>query len=267
VNSTARGATLDERVTALERAMAANVAPDAFSPSAGQVIDAKGKVTYEFDGHIHAEGIDFVAAEDASPDPAEMIRWLRTLDGAAVADLTGFSDVGGRNSLTSKASSAAGVGFQQSELHVHASPHGVRADTGVTIDVAPSDIIGEHFSRTVIDGEAASSFVQLGVAPSAVYMSPPVSVDVAGLAAHANSGAAYSASWALPDGDGPLGFGVPLIAVFSEGGNAAPYMSVDSISVNDATDYRLVFRAHNGLTVATGAAVMVVLLLSDKRAL
>jgi hypothetical protein len=62
---------------------------DTFTPDIGQRIDPAGRVTYDFDAHIHARGLDLDAGTGASAPADRRVRWLRTNDGAMMASLYG----------------------------------------------------------------------------------------------------------------------------------------------------------------------------------
>jgi hypothetical protein len=47
-------------------------------------------VTYDFDAHLHARGIDLDAADSSSSPADRQARWLRTSDGAVIANLDAY---------------------------------------------------------------------------------------------------------------------------------------------------------------------------------
>src|SRR4051812_34771973 len=49
-----------------------------------------GTVTYDFAGHVHAQGLDLDAGTNATPPDTDKLRWIRTSDGAVVAVDAGF---------------------------------------------------------------------------------------------------------------------------------------------------------------------------------
>lgn len=65
--------------------------PDSYAPDGGQRIDANGLVSYEFEGRIRAQGLDL----DAGHETQRLIRWIRTSDGAVIAQLYGYEPIGG----------------------------------------------------------------------------------------------------------------------------------------------------------------------------
>lgn len=50
--------------------------PDTFTLDVGQHVDAQGRVTYTFAGHIFAAGIDLPAGTSDSPPDDSRVRWL-----------------------------------------------------------------------------------------------------------------------------------------------------------------------------------------------
>lgn len=58
---------------------------DSVSPDVGQHIDADGNVTYDFQGHVFAEGLDLPAY--ATLDTRAQIRWISQTNGALVAQV------------------------------------------------------------------------------------------------------------------------------------------------------------------------------------
>ncbi|MCW2986721.1 MAG: hypothetical protein JWR63_4291 [Conexibacter sp.] len=77
--------------------MAADALPgggggDYFAPDAGQRIDAQGRVTYDFTGHIHAQGLDLDASPLTYDSPVDRkVSWLDA-QLATVAEVFGYSN-------------------------------------------------------------------------------------------------------------------------------------------------------------------------------
>lgn len=67
---------------------------DSYSPTNVIRDPLTGEVTYDFDGHIHAEGLDLDAGDNASPPDDRKVRWLRLSDGAVVASIYAWEDLG-----------------------------------------------------------------------------------------------------------------------------------------------------------------------------
>jgi hypothetical protein len=76
-----RLARLEARIAQLE---AAAVMPS-YSPTSGQTIAADGSVTYDFDGHVHARGVDFTAP--GVTNEAQAVNWLEKDTGRHFADV------------------------------------------------------------------------------------------------------------------------------------------------------------------------------------
>jgi hypothetical protein len=70
-------------------ALPVQLGADSFTADAGQQVAPDGTVSYDFEGHIKAQGLDFDAAADALLGPST-IEWHRLSDGALVAYLNGF---------------------------------------------------------------------------------------------------------------------------------------------------------------------------------
>jgi hypothetical protein len=64
--------------------------PDTFAPDAGQRITPDGHVSYDFDGHVHAQGLDLDAGTSNDPPDDRKVRWLTT-NGAMVAEVFGWT--------------------------------------------------------------------------------------------------------------------------------------------------------------------------------
>lgn len=82
---------LEERVAALEQALAGLGVGDSYSP-AFMTVNPDGSITFDFTGHVHAEGLDIDAGLIDDPPDEHRIRWLRASDGAAVADFQAYED-------------------------------------------------------------------------------------------------------------------------------------------------------------------------------
>jgi hypothetical protein len=54
---------------------------DFYAPDVGQQVAPDGTITYDFDAHLHARGIDLDAV--TGPGPDKQVRWLRASDGLA----------------------------------------------------------------------------------------------------------------------------------------------------------------------------------------
>ena len=65
--------------------------PD-FLSTHNERVDAAGNVTYDFEGHIAADGIDLDATSRGAPADDRSVRWLRAVDGAVVARVFGYDE-------------------------------------------------------------------------------------------------------------------------------------------------------------------------------
>jgi hypothetical protein len=67
---------------------------DTFTADAGQHIDAAGNVTYDFDAHVHARGLDLDAGGGINPPADRRIRWIDVADGSVVAEIYAVGPAG-----------------------------------------------------------------------------------------------------------------------------------------------------------------------------
>jgi hypothetical protein len=134
---------------------------DSLAADVGQVLTPDGRVAYDFQGHVKAQGLDLDAAPATAPESDRSVRWLDTGTGAMIAHVQGYeTDVDGVT-LAAHASSAAraaagnlvadsaGQGAQLTAQAVH----GDNADTGVYVIAA-----GQQ--RWLLTGDGGSDFVQ-----------------------------------------------------------------------------------------------------------
>lgn len=85
-----RTAELERRIGELEAQLAGladRAQPDTISNVAGQVVAADGSVSYDFDGHVRARGLDLLASTALAPPDDRQVRWLDEATGAQVAQL------------------------------------------------------------------------------------------------------------------------------------------------------------------------------------
>lgn len=88
--------------------------PDSVSP-AYLTLDAAGNVGADFTGHVKATGLDLEAGTTASPPNDRKVRWLRTSDGAVIANLAAFNLGGGSSLNLSAQGPGTDVGSTQIE--------------------------------------------------------------------------------------------------------------------------------------------------------
>ncbi|MFL5910755.1 MAG: hypothetical protein ACJ768_09345 [Gaiellaceae bacterium] len=120
---------------------------DGMSVDGGQQLAADGTVTYDFAGHVHAQGLDLDAANSpGSIADDNRVRWLRQPGGAVAAELVGYDNGG------------------QGVAEMTASEPGAGAD----ITVGSSDGITLFFSQglgqrlvKLYDFASLSDFVQI----------------------------------------------------------------------------------------------------------
>lgn len=134
--------------------------PDTFEADAGQRIDAQGRVTYDFQGHVHAEGLDFDASNPG--EPAATIQWLDQ-NGARVAHIVGWGGIPGGSGLqgvvneaTASSAAASLIARSQGNLARQASIDLTAAPTFQRVRVAA----GAGGIRTLLDDLGQSDFVQ-----------------------------------------------------------------------------------------------------------
>jgi hypothetical protein len=123
--------------------------PDNFSPDVGQHVDAAGRVTYDFDAHLHARGVDIDQAGPAGlgSSPDHKVRWLDA-NGAVVAEIVGWLDDNGDPHLTLSAGNAT------LELY---GPIGLVGEPAIASRI---DLIVATQVITVLDGAGHSGFVK-----------------------------------------------------------------------------------------------------------
>jgi hypothetical protein len=124
--------------------------PDTFSPDVGQHVDPQGHVTYDFDAHLHARGIDL---DTVSPRPAfndNKIRWTNQSDGSVVAVVEGY---GQANSRTL----SLGAG-NNTRIFVQESPGQAPQFQQITLEVPGSLALN---LRTLLNGDNESDYLQL----------------------------------------------------------------------------------------------------------
>jgi len=125
------------------------------APMMGMRVAADGAITYDFDGHISAQGIDLPVAVNGELDPKRAIRWLRENGDPAVS--MSATDFGGTADVTR-------LLFRvESETGLYASALALRtADSE-----GPADLVatlmdpGGLAKKTILDSQGRSNFLQL----------------------------------------------------------------------------------------------------------
>lgn len=104
-------------------------APDTFTPDVGQQVDAAGKVTYDFQGHVHGGSFDLDLSGGAVPNPGRDVRWINTADGLVYAAIDADRDNTPNVFLNLKATQAS-PGFAQTAVAAQIQPDYL--NTGIT---------------------------------------------------------------------------------------------------------------------------------------
>jgi hypothetical protein len=123
---------------------------DFYAPDVGQQIAPDGTVTYDFDAHLHARGLDLDAGTGLEPPSDRRVRWLRQSDGALVADAYAYEDASFRQAILRVTD-----GSQQAALHG-------TFDRGAGRVLTQTQVAGPGGSRqrTILDDLGQSDFVQ-----------------------------------------------------------------------------------------------------------
>lgn len=128
----------------------------------GLTTTPEGDVAYDFDGHVHARGVDLDAAPNAIGTVDNLVRWVRQSDGAMVAAVYGWSQGPGvQNVLQLEANDAAG-GATRVELD--ALSGGDRSTLAATAGGGFASITANAGIgiANIITQDGGSSFVQAG---------------------------------------------------------------------------------------------------------
>lgn len=86
-------ASLERRVRALEQA-GLGLAPDSIQAKGGQQISSAGVVTYDFNGHVHATGLDLDEASALNPASQQRVDWIRQATGDRTERIYGYRSAG-----------------------------------------------------------------------------------------------------------------------------------------------------------------------------
>jgi hypothetical protein len=127
---------------------------DFYAPDVGQQVAPDGTVTYDFDAHLHARGVDIDVGLTSTPPNDRRIRWLRA-DGGVVAQLFAYQD----------------AQFVEGNL-ITTPDNGARLSQISGLYIGATDVISARAlvtnpakapatqTRTIIDDTGASNFVQ-----------------------------------------------------------------------------------------------------------
>jgi hypothetical protein len=158
----------------LETGSPAQMGADTFAPDAGQIVAPDGTVTYDFDAHLHARGIDLDAGPLTTPPGEQVVRWLRLSDGAQVASVTAYSDPAALNEASIR--SRNGANTRIATLRCNTSEQ-VGAGQAVYAQ-ALSDTAGD-ITHKLADQAGRSSFLKLvGAQTSPTPLGANVAVNV-----------------------------------------------------------------------------------------
>lgn len=81
---------------------------DNFAPAGGRVVHPDGTVSYDFDGHVSAQGVDILGADNSTPPSDRKVRWHKdTIAGTVIAEIVGGSVSPTEGFLTLQAWSAS----------------------------------------------------------------------------------------------------------------------------------------------------------------
>jgi hypothetical protein len=153
--------TLEQRVAALENAIAGLQGSEALSPNY-LTLDAEGNVGANFSGVIEADGVTLPASNTVALAAQNEVAWQRTSDGALIADVGGYAGPSGDVRLILNAVNAAN---NQSEISLNATSDGGTLEANLTVAVVgtPQVFAGLNDGSFVeIIGEGGvSSFLQL----------------------------------------------------------------------------------------------------------
>jgi hypothetical protein len=129
---------------------------DFYAPDVGQRIAPNGTVTYDFDAHLHARGIDLDAGVGIPPATVSTVRWLRQSDGAQVAQLVAVES--GDDSAIVQAMSPESANVRQAQLSAVAGRNS--GDIAVVQAFATSVAHPAGHVAQIIRDDGTSGFVQ-----------------------------------------------------------------------------------------------------------
>jgi hypothetical protein len=135
----------------------------------GMRVDPDGRITYDFDGHIHAQGLDLDAPLNP-PTGENEVRWLRTDTQALLAFLAAFRQAGLSQFEARAAASVDSTGNNDVEARLiaadaDAAEHNAEVHAGIFKDIAQVHAIaaggGLTLTRIIVDETGSSDFPQL----------------------------------------------------------------------------------------------------------
>ncbi len=248
-------------------------------------VDAAGNVTFDFTGHVHAQGLDLDAPDTLVPPSEDRIRWLRLTDGSVAADISGtnFGDNAGIMTLRSYApdphlgpaetrvlaeadnSPNSGANDGQTALHVVRNTTGIPGQPLGTILVAVGNDAGTLTEqRTILESTGKSGWIKsskvAGIPPTEqeLFLTPTAAIAVPALGIGANAVVAQAV--VFPNNNGPatvvrtmgtINAGVAIVVGYA-------------IVVNNAAGMTINYRFQNVTGVASGACNYLPALITDK---
>lgn len=112
----------------------------------GLRLAADGTVSYDFDGHVHADGLDLTAGVNTTPPADRRVRWLRETTGELVADLSAYVQAGAP---------------ETNAAHWRAMSPDQINEAGITLEATNLNTVVRVLSATVQDTLRKSDFLQL----------------------------------------------------------------------------------------------------------
>lgn len=201
----------------------------------GMRVAPDGTITYDFDGRVHAAGLDLDAAQSDTPDDSQRVRWLSAIDGALIAEMWARDPESGPINRGLEATyhmPSGGTGL------IHLNVDDPDADNRGSVALTLSGNSGPNpssnatvatfgHSATLLDQDGASSFLQPGfacrplsgllkAATGTIAAGGSVNLDFAGIPLTAdwfvlgsirNTNGAEQLEWAY----GPQGTGVRVV--------------------------------------------------------
>jgi hypothetical protein len=119
---------------------------DSLNPNVATVVDPDGNVSYDFEGHIHALGLDLDAGDTTTPPADHKLRWLK--NSVSIAELLG-SFITGNQSHVAMRATPPGSGYAAITATAAESGSGV-------VNVATTNAY-----RALLTGDGRSDWLQL----------------------------------------------------------------------------------------------------------
>lgn len=136
---------------------------DSFTPASGRRVEPDGTISYDFDGHVRARGLDLEPGDSTTPPDDRKIRWGLVADlraylaqGFAMWQGTARRAAGQRavSQLVAESDTAAG----------HAAITASSSRTAADVTAYAQHDAGPELFAVVIDAAGLSNFVQIAAA-------------------------------------------------------------------------------------------------------